>query len=78
MVKFAQVGWVQHVVEDHLGLMVGNMLQLVRARDIAQRPHTFGRGATVLVNLDATIVVHLHTTGCKIHTVTVGDASGCH
>ena len=53
--------WIQHVVTDRLGLSIGDVLEHIWGRNVTQGPDAFGRGAAIVIDLDAAVFVHLYS-----------------
>ena len=78
MVEASQVAGVGQVVGHDPGLVVGNVLELVRAGHIAQGPDAIHVGAPVRVNGDPTVLVGGDAGGVQTELFSVGHPAGGH
>src|SRR3546814_7994254 len=64
------------VAGDGAGLVVRDVLELVRRGDVAQGPDVVGRRASELVDADPAVVVELDPGVLQPETVGFGNSSG--
>ena len=64
------------VVEHHLRLRVGHVLELVAVRQVTERPDALDVGLEVVVDDDPARRVAPHARGLDVELVAVGDAAG--